>query len=286
MRLSYYLLTTLLLGCVTTSSEPAEENTSEAGDSGETDGSEADSDETGTSSSGTSGDDDSGMGTGGSSDPSAICTEYIACLEELGNPLAEETNQLFGPQGACWMEESRFACEQACQSALTQLVTALEAGGQVVPVACGGVGGSEGDPTTCNDGVDNDADGFTDCDDFDCMNTCDPGTGEDNDAACSDGIDNDGNGLTDCLDFNCSDGPLVTVCDGPEDNQTSCSDGFDNDDDGYIDCDDFDCRDNPNVDCVLENTNELCSDDIDNDDDGFTDCDDFDCGDANVTVCP
>ena len=50
----------------------------------------------------------------------------------------------------------------------------------------------------CSDGIDNDGDGFIDCDDTDC----------DSDSKCSveicnDGIDNDGDGFTDCDDTDC-----------------------------------------------------------------------------------
>lgn len=66
---------------------------------------------------------------------------------------------------------------------------------------------------------------------------------EGDDATCSDGIDNDGNGFTDCDDFACSDNDAVTVCAPPpaEDTDAACSDGIDNDGDGFIDCEDFDC---------------------------------------------
>ena len=33
---------------------------------------------------------------------------------------------------------------------------------------------------------------------------------------CEDGLDNDGDGYTDCADWDCSWNPLVTVCDGPK----------------------------------------------------------------------
>ena len=75
----------------------------------------------------------------------------------------------------------------------------------------------------CFDNIDNDGDGFMDCNDFDC--DCDES------ANCHDGIDNDGDGFTDCSDFDCD-------CDESK----NCSDGIDNDGDGYIDCNDYDCN--------------------------------------------
>ena len=39
---------------------------------------------------------------------------------------------------------------------------------------------------------------------------------EDAIARCDDGKDNDGDGFTDCDDWDCSNNPIVTVCDGPK----------------------------------------------------------------------
>ena len=76
------------------------------------------------------------------------------------------------------------------------------------------------------------------------------GEPEDSDAACSDGIDNDNNGYTDCDDFSCTRNDAVTVCGGggtPEVTDLSCSDGVDNDNDGFVDCADADCSWSPAV---------------------------------------
>ncbi len=135
----------------------------------------------------------------------------------------------------------------------------------------------------CGDGIDNDCDGFIDCDDFDCGCTdadndgygaegtacCSVPDCDDNDASvnpgateiCDDGIDNDCDGLTDCDDPDCG-----------------CT--IDADGDGYgvggpcctsPDCDDSDATINPGA-------TEICDDGIDNDCDGLVDCDDPDCG--------
>ena len=101
----------------------------------------------------------------------------------------------------------------------------------------------------CNDEIDNDGDGFIDCEDWDC--DCDESNN------CHDGIDNDNDGFIDCEDWDCD-------CD----ESNNCHDGIDNDNDGFIDCDDWDC------DCDESNN---CHDGIDNDNDGFIDCDDSDC---------
>jgi hypothetical protein len=84
--------------------------------------------------------------------------------------------------------------------------------------------------TDCADGIDEDEDGFTDCEDDDCAE----------DAACvetdcSDGVDNDGDGAMDCEDDDCADDAACAV-------ETDCGHGVDNDGDGSIDCDDTDCE--------------------------------------------
>lgn len=54
----------------------------------------------------------------------------------------------------------------------------------------------------CNDGIDNDNDGFIDCDDFDCDS--DPNCAIE---ICDDGIDNDNDGFIDCDDIDCDSDP-------------------------------------------------------------------------------
>ncbi|MCD6500040.1 MAG: hypothetical protein J7M25_17245 [Deltaproteobacteria bacterium] len=145
---------------------------------------------------------------------------------------------------------------------------------------------------SCQDGLDNDGDGFTDCDDPDCWHSeaCQCNDGEDNDddgltdcddpdctmsgfccqkaeravSCCCDGIDNDGDGLTDCE----QDPDCAGVC---------CDDGIDNDGDGRTDCDDPDCS--TAAVCCSDASSEACAcdDSQDNDGDGLTDCQDPDC---------
>lgn len=55
----------------------------------------------------------------------------------------------------------------------------------------------------CSDGVDNDLNGYADCDDFNCYGVGACAQSETTDALCSDGVDNDLNGYADCDDFNC-----------------------------------------------------------------------------------
>jgi len=131
--------------------------------------------------------------------------------------------------------------------------------------------GAENTAAACADGLDNDCDGFRDCNDFDCPRAtcprdggttsdrpaCDSGGSRENtNAECNDGIDNDCDGFTDCVDFSCrtcaitvcvADGGITTrdggvcLCQGSENTNAACGDRIDNDCDGFIDCGDFDC---------------------------------------------
>jgi hypothetical protein len=58
-----------------------------------------------------------------------------------------------------------------------------------------------GDPEICDDTIDNDGDGYVDCDDSDCIGdpVCDTGCVPEPEI-CNDGIDNDCDGKTDCAD--------------------------------------------------------------------------------------
>ncbi|MFO0607432.1 MAG: MopE-related protein [Polyangiales bacterium] len=75
---------------------------------------------------------------------------------------------------------------------------------------------------------------------------CTP-TGRESASACGDGVDNDCNGYTDCDDRSCSctgacrPFRMGCVCSGAEATNATCGDAVDNDCDGFIDCVDFDC---------------------------------------------
>jgi hypothetical protein len=83
----------------------------------------------------------------------------------------------------------------------------------------------------CENTIDDDSDGLTDCEDPDCFGQ----TGCTTETICDDGYDNDNNGDTDCADTACSG---ESYC---ETTETTCDDSFDNDGDGAVDCDDSDC---------------------------------------------
>jgi lysophospholipase L1-like esterase len=90
--------------------------------------------------------------------------------------------------------------------------------------------------TSCTDGIDNDCDTYTDCDDSDC----------DDDPACAEPYCGDGTCDPDEDQCNCPED-----CGTPPSTETSCTDGIDNDCDTYTDCDDSDCDGDPACpDCV------------------------------------
>ena len=91
----------------------------------------------------------------------------------------------------------------------------------------------------CDNGIDDDGDGLTDCADADCA--ADPACAPPPPAeVCNDGIDNDGDGATDCADADCAADP---ACAPPP--AEVCDDGVDNDGDGATDCADADCAADP-----------------------------------------
>jgi hypothetical protein len=119
----------------------------------------------------------------------------------------------------------------------------------------------------CQDGIDNDLDGFVDYpNDPGCSSANDPSEREAS-RVCDDGLDNDGDGLIDYP----SDPGCVSPIDGSESEfETLCNDGLDNDGDGLIDFpDDPGCASGDDDD---ERGSEFaCDDGIDNDGDGLID---------------
>jgi serine protease AprX len=117
----------------------------------------------------------------------------------------------------------------------------------------------------CDDAIDDDRDGQTDCDDTDCAS--DPVCGATEPEICGDGKDNDGDGATDCADSDCAADPVCL----PE---GDCNDNIDNDGDGATDCADSDCSGDSA--CATLDS-EICTGGVDEDLDGLIDCDDPDC---------
>lgn len=112
--------------------------------------------------------------------------------------------------------------------------------------------------SSCADGLDNDCNSATDCQDTLCSGAVCSVAGASGSARCqsgacvehncSDGNDNDGDGLPDCQDpdctgATCSSSGGATCSSSGACRETSCGDGVDNDNDGFIDCaDGRDCR--------------------------------------------
>jgi len=113
---------------------------------------------------------------------------------------------LTGNTESCTFEPSQsgtyYVMIHAYQGFSGLSLTVSEAGGEPPPPA-----------EVCDDGVDNDLDGLTDCDDSDCdfdLACAEP-------EVCDDGIDNDLDGLTDCADSDCDlDAACQTSCPGGE----------------------------------------------------------------------
>ena len=116
----------------------------------------------------------------------------------------------------------------------------------------------------CGNGIDDDHNNKIDCEDEACVTerACQP-------EICNDNIDNNGNNLLDCEDPQC----LQSVYCQPE----NCSDGIDNNRNGDTDCADVQCADN--IVCQPE----ICDDGIDNNANNLIDCNDSGC--ASAVVC-
>lgn len=114
-------------------------------------------------------------------------------------------------------------------------------------VACGDKDGTDPDAfpeANCNDELDNDEDGVTDCDDDDCVEAPACGGSGDSDEPdpellCDDGTDDDGDGAIDCDDSDCA--TTFAPCTWPKSMDMSARFNFDGQDTvceyGFIDVD-------------------------------------------------
>jgi FtsP/CotA-like multicopper oxidase with cupredoxin domain len=104
-----------------------------------------------------------------------------------------------------------------------------------------------GEPEICDDGIDNDCSGGTDCADIACFG--DPAC-----PSCGDGTCNGSEDQCSCS-VDCGTPPSI---------ETSCTDGISNDCDADVDCDDIDCADDQACQaCSLGQLGDSCSDDTD-----------------------
>jgi cysteine-rich repeat protein len=148
---------------------------------------------------------------------------FMACKGVCGDGVVDAENK-DGNAEAC--DDNNTGVQDGCNG-----ICVVEAG-----FACTGepsVCSPNIESIACDDGLDNDGDGQTDCDDVvDCG---------DNDLCkeliCDDGIDDDGDGDIDCDDAECNGNDACI--------ELQCADGLDDEGDGLIDCADGDCLFSP-----------------------------------------
>ncbi len=103
-------------------------------------------------------------------------------------------------------------------------------------------------PEICGDGIDNNANGRTDCADSDCVAFAECIE------VCDDKKDNDVDGTTDCADSDCDS---AIACNESLNGAAACRDGNDNDNDLMVDCFDADCA--TSADCPNGATGDNCN---------------------------
>lgn len=135
--------------------------------------------------------------------------------------------------------------------------TALGLGAGVGALGCGDSNPRGVDDEICDNAIDDDDNGQTDCDDPACESevgceSSDPGC-EPRREYCEDGVDNNGDGNTDCADLCCDAFCFNRDCPGceygvpfePLESELDCGDDRDDDCDGQRDCCDPDCQGDP-----------------------------------------
>tara|TARA_B100001989_G_scaffold249841_1_gene225856 strand:+ start:10558 stop:14262 length:3705 start_codon:yes stop_codon:yes gene_type:complete len=144
---------------------------------------------------------------------------------------------------------------------------------------------TEDTATACQDKQDNDNDGNIDCDDASCMSFSFCIKEETSAAQCQDKQDNDNDGKIDCEDSDCLGFTFCATASKEETSAAQCQDKQDNDEDGKTDCDDEDCKGFTfcSTNAKVETSAVQCQDKLDNDSDGKIDCDDPDC--KGFTFC-
>ncbi len=182
----------------------------------------------------------------------ALGTAFDASVTAWSDACADELGCAAGTDAAApWIELDARAGQA--------FVLEVDAGtSATVTLAIVSASATEAD---CTDGVDEDLDGATDCDDSQCATAPSCLAPE----TCADGRDDDLDGRIDCLDPDCAQD---AACPGTE---TACADGADDDHDGQADCADADCASGPA--CV-----EVCGNGVDDGDpDTLADCADSEC---------
>jgi hypothetical protein len=173
-------------------------------------------------------------------------TTYEILCENTDTCSCSEGGLVIQNYAACPEGSVLAASGAAAGSAYATCVT-LDANLSVVApaaisISCAGTPPPPTDPELiCNDGIDDDLDGLTDCADSDCFSdaACLPPPTIDTEIICSDGTDDDLDGLTDCADPDCAADPFCSP------SIEICTGGMDEDGDGDIDCADADCTSDP-----------------------------------------
>lgn len=191
-------------------------------------------------------------------DPACNSVLENCCSKEFSNETCADG---LDNDGNGYVDCEDFGCRNDSFGFVTVCDNFSSGGSNCVPTGAG----TETTLAECSDGLDNDCNGYVDCEDFSCSRSTSPevleycevaaGDPEDTLETCQDGIDNDGNGYVDCNDFSCSqnlDAAIADLCVPdepviPEDTVEMCTDGLDNDGDGYIDCRDNSCRNNESL---------------------------------------
>lgn len=143
--------------------------------------------------------------------------------------------------------------------------------------------------TNCNDSIDNDNDGTTDCNDSDCSSASNCMMSTEGSLDCDNGKDDDSDGKTDCADSDCDgddcdmNGYKEAICKNSVCFEDACANGEDDNRDGFADCTDSDCSGTSA--CTKTGESGLdCDDGVDNDGDGSTDCADPSCSGLDCAI--
>ena len=138
----------------------------------------------------------------------------------------------------------------------------------------------------CDDNIDNDNNGKTDCEDEICKMHTHCSTIKPSNEICDNHIDDDGNGKADCQDEACS---THSNCSTTSSDKEICNNNIDDDGNGKADCQDEACKSQEHCSTATP-VQEICDNNIDDNGNGKADCDDEACKDkeeckTTTTVC-
>ena len=149
------------------------------------------------------------------------------CAANIPEDTLERCTNGIDDDGNGFIDCDDFSCSRADTSPDAPISSAMRIERSMIRQAC------EATFSVCNDGIDNDNDGFVDCADFSCQGFVT--------------FDRDGEARSACLESLRAPGDLgdTDPVAALQEAQDACSDGNDNDNDGFVDCDDWDCQWNP-----------------------------------------